>query len=59
MISAIDYDRVNKLRTFIGNWFDYLLVSQDEMENIVEGTGWRIDRFFNARERPGIHGIDP
>ena len=23
-------------------WFDYLLVSQEEMERIVDGTGWRI-----------------
>ena len=29
-------------------WFDYLLVSQEEMVNILDGTGWRISRFFES-----------
>lgn len=28
----------------IGPWFNYLLVSPDEMTEIVDGTGWRIER---------------
>jgi len=28
--------------TIVGNWFDYLLVSQEEMKAIVEGTGWQV-----------------
>ena len=31
-----------RYRDRIGEWFDYLMVSQEEMEDIVEGTGWRI-----------------
>lgn len=31
-----------RYRDRIGDWFDYLMVSQDEMKEIVEGTGWRI-----------------
>ncbi|HEY2390488.1 MAG TPA: class I SAM-dependent methyltransferase [Candidatus Angelobacter sp.] len=26
----------------VGEWFDYLLVSRKEMEEILEGTGWRV-----------------
>jgi SAM-dependent methyltransferase len=29
-------------------WFDYLLVSKDEMKEIMKGTGWRVERFIDA-----------
>ncbi|UCC17387.1 MAG: methyltransferase domain-containing protein [Dehalococcoidales bacterium] len=29
-------------------WFDYLLVSRDEMERIVDGTGWKVSRYIDA-----------
>ena len=29
-------------------WFDYLVVSKEEMQRIVAGTGWRIARFFDS-----------
>ena len=29
-------------------WFDYLLVSKDEMEMILDGTGWKINRYIDA-----------
>ncbi len=29
-------------------WFDYLLVSVQEMRRIVEGTGWRVSRVFES-----------
>jgi len=29
-------------------WFDYLLVSKDEMAHILEGTGWRVKRFIDS-----------
>lgn len=28
-------------------WFDYLLLSQDELAELVEGTGWRVIRTFD------------
>jgi SAM-dependent methyltransferase len=31
-------------RDLVGPWFEYLIVSPDEMAEIVEGTGWRIRR---------------
>jgi SAM-dependent methyltransferase len=30
----------------IGPWFDYLLVSPDEMKNILKGTGWSVNRLL-------------
>jgi SAM-dependent methyltransferase len=29
-------------------WFDYLIVSKDEMEDILEDTGWQITRFVDT-----------
>jgi SAM-dependent methyltransferase len=29
-------------------WFDYLLVSKDEMADILEGTDWKISRFIDS-----------
>ncbi|HJR96001.1 MAG TPA: methyltransferase domain-containing protein [Gaiellaceae bacterium] len=31
-----------RYRNLIGPWFEYLIVSPDEMTEIIEGTGWRI-----------------
>jgi len=36
-----------RFRKVIGEWFDYLLVSRDEMEKIVKGTGWKIVKILN------------
>ena len=36
----------NRYRDLIGPWFDYLIVSPDEMATILEGTGWRIRRLL-------------
>jgi SAM-dependent methyltransferase len=35
-------------------YLDYLLVSRDEMRRIVDGTGWRIARFFDS---PGANYV--
>ena len=39
-----------RYRNIATPFFDYLLVSQEEMRGIVAGTGWRIARVF---ESPG------
>lgn len=41
-----------RFRQFIGPWFDYLLVSKDEMKAILDGTGWQVTCFFDATEGP-------
>ncbi|MCY4408846.1 MAG: hypothetical protein OXC27_00140, partial [Caldilineaceae bacterium] len=35
-----------RYREVIGDWFDYLMVSQAEMLEIVEDSGWRVDEFI-------------
>ena len=38
-----------RYRGLIGPWFDYLIVSPDEMATILEGTQWRIRRVLQER----------
>jgi SAM-dependent methyltransferase len=33
---------------YVGKWFDYLMVSREEMEQILLGTGWKIRKFLNS-----------
>ena len=35
--------------TVIGPWFDYLLASNIEVKQIVDGTGWRIKKFIDSK----------
>jgi cyclopropane fatty-acyl-phospholipid synthase-like methyltransferase len=37
-----------RYKAWASPWFDYLLVSQEEMRKIVEGTGWRVSRVFES-----------
>ncbi|MDD5528897.1 MAG: class I SAM-dependent methyltransferase [bacterium] len=37
-----------RFRNYIGNWFEYLLVSKKEMEQILNGTGWEIKRYIDS-----------
>jgi SAM-dependent methyltransferase len=34
-----------RFRQFKGPWFDYLMVSPDEMRALVDGTGWHLSAF--------------
>ena len=33
---------------WIGEWFEYLIVSQAEMQAILAGTGWKVSRFIES-----------
>jgi hypothetical protein len=33
-----------RYRDLVGPWFEYILVSPDEMAELADGTGWRIER---------------
>jgi len=37
-----------RYRAFCTPWFDYLLVSKAEMEEIVAGTGWEVAEHFDS-----------
>ncbi|KXH70093.1 MAG: hypothetical protein AM326_04515 [Candidatus Thorarchaeota archaeon SMTZ-45] len=35
---------------YVGRWFDYLMVSQEEMKQILKQTGWRVKRFIDSED---------
>jgi SAM-dependent methyltransferase len=35
-------------KNVVGRWFDYLLVSQEEMNSLLQGSGWRIQRIISG-----------
>lgn len=37
-----------RYRVYATAWFDYLLVSKDEMQGILAGTGWAVKRFIDS-----------
>ena len=37
-----------KFGNITGDWFDYLLVSKDEMKDILKGTGWKVREFIDS-----------
>ena len=44
-------------QNIVGAWFDYLLVSQKEMKQIMEGTGWCIKEVLAEPKRPNYTAI--
>lgn len=39
-----------RFQNYVNGWFDYLMVSKDEMTKILEGTGWTIKEFIDSDE---------
>ncbi len=39
-----------RYRKYIGKWFDYLMVSQEEMRQILSATGWKVKEFLNSAD---------
>lgn len=37
-----------RYRKYATPWFDYLIVSKDEMQEILEGTGWKVKEFIDS-----------
>jgi len=37
-----------RYKKYIGQWFDYLIVSQREMQEICAGTGWHVEKTFDT-----------
>ena len=31
-------------------WFDYLMVSRDELEDLLDGAGWRLGRVLESED---------
>ena len=36
-----------RYRKMVSPWFDYLIVSKEELEDILEETGWEVPRYIN------------
>ena len=37
-------------KNYIGKWFDYLFVSKEEMNEILQGTGWAVKQFMDLEK---------
>jgi len=35
---------------YVGRWFDYLMVSKEEMKEILKGTGWKVKKFIDSED---------
>ena len=47
-----------RYKRYMSPWFDYLFLSKDEMQEIVEGTGWVVRRFTDSGGSPNIALIE-
>jgi len=47
-----------RFRIYIGDWFDYLLVSKDEMKKILKDTGWKVKNFIDSEKSSYIAIIE-
>jgi len=47
-----------RFRKCVGRWFDYLIVSKKEMEEILKGTGWKIKEFIDSGNSAYIATIE-
>jgi len=39
---------------YVGKWFDYLIVSREEMRGILKGTGWKVNEFIDSSSSPYV-----
>ncbi|MBS3105055.1 methyltransferase domain-containing protein [Candidatus Woesearchaeota archaeon] len=37
-----------RFKQYASNWFDYLLVSEQEMREVIDGTGWRLGTVYRC-----------
>lgn len=37
-----------RYRRYVGRWFDYLMVSKEEMKDILRETGWEVKQFIDS-----------
>jgi hypothetical protein len=39
-----------RFKACVGSWFNYLLVSKDELKEILKNTGWETKRFIDGKD---------
>lgn len=37
-----------RFEKFVSKWFDWLMVSKEEMKEILNGTGWKVKEFIDS-----------
>jgi SAM-dependent methyltransferase len=37
-----------RFEKYVSKWFDWLMVSKEEMEKILNGTGWKVKKFIDS-----------
>jgi len=47
-----------RYRDLVGPWFDYLIVSPDEMAELVQGTGWTIRHLIRGNDARYVAVLD-
>jgi len=47
-----------RFRKCVGRWFDYLMVSKEEMKKLLKGTGWKVKEFIDSEGSPYIAIIE-
>ncbi|KPV63337.1 MAG: tellurite resistance protein TehB [Candidatus Bathyarchaeota archaeon BA1] len=47
-----------RFEKYATKWFDYLIVSKEEMEEILKGTGWKVKEFIDSKESQYIAIIE-
>ncbi|MDH5447397.1 MAG: class I SAM-dependent methyltransferase [Candidatus Bathyarchaeota archaeon] len=40
----------SRFREYVGRWFDYLMVSKEEMREILKETGWKVKQFIDSED---------
>jgi hypothetical protein len=46
-----------RFQKYATKWFDYLLVSKEEMKQILKGTGWKVKQFIESENTPNYIAI--
>ncbi len=39
-----------RFKKYIGDWFEYLIVSKNEMKEILKNTGWKVKKFIDSNK---------
>jgi len=39
-----------RFRKYVGRWFDYLMVSKEEMKELLKGTRWKVKEFIDSED---------
>jgi hypothetical protein len=37
-----------RFKQYADRWYDYLMVSKQEMGEILEGTGWKVEKYIDS-----------